>query len=140
MHDTNENPIAVVIDDAAAKRYWPPGKSALGEFARLGGPSGSRVQVVGVVGTVKNEGLNKTPRPELYLLKDLVAVNPMQFAVRSTVPETSLAPTIRRAIATVDPAQPIYSISSLREIFGESLTFQRIESIVVTVFALAALL
>ncbi len=138
-HDTNENIVAVVIDEAAAKRYWP-GSAAVGKFARLSGPNGSRVQIVGVVGTVQNEGLGKTPRPEVYFLKNLSAVNPMQFAVRSTLPEASLAPAIRRAVADVDPAQPIYSISSLRDIFSESLMFQRIESVVVTVFALAALL
>jgi putative ABC transport system permease protein len=137
--DTNENLIAVVIDEAAAKRYWPS-KSAVGEFARISSPSGSRVQIVGVVGTVRNEGLTETPRPEVYFLKHLSVVNPVKFVVRSTLPEASLAPAIRRAVAQVDPTQPIYSVRSLREIFGESLMFQRIESIVVTVFALAALL
>jgi putative ABC transport system permease protein len=133
-HDTNEKLIPVVVDEAAARRYWP-GSAAVGAFARIGSPDGSRLQIVGVVGTVQNEGVGEAPRPEIYILKDLVAVNPMQFVVRSTLPQASLAPAIRRAIAQVDPVQPIYSVSSLRNIFSESLMFQRIESLVVLLLA-----
>jgi predicted permease len=138
-HDTNENIVAVVIDEEAAKRYWP-GQNAIGQFGRFSGPQGTRFQVVGVVGTVRNEGLAETPMPELYLLKNLAPPNPMQFAVRSSLPAATLAPAVRRAIAQVDPNQPIYAIRSERAILSDSLFFQRIESVVVTVFALAALL
>ncbi len=138
-HDTNENLVAAVIDEDAAKRYWP-GQGAVGQFARINGPQGSRLQIAGVVGTVQNEGLGEAPMPELYILKQLAAVNPMQFVVRSARPAANLAPAIRRAVAEVDPAQPIYSVRSMREIRGESLMYQRIESVVVTIFAFAALL
>ena len=138
-HDTNENLLAVVIDEAAAKRYWP-GHNAVGQFAKLAGQNGSRVQIAGVVGTVKNEGVGKEATPEVYLLQNVYRLQTMNFIVRSTLPPATLAPAIRRTIARVDPAQPIYSVRSMREIFGESLIFQRIESVVITFFALAALL
>lgn len=138
-HDTDEKIVAVVIDEEAAKRYWP-GQNAVSQFGRFSGPQGTRFEVVGVVGTVRNEGLGETPMPEVYLLKNLIPPNPMHFAVRSGLPAATLAPAIRRAIAQVDPSQPIYAIHSLREILSNSLFFQRIESVVVTVFALAALL
>ncbi len=138
-HDTNEKIVALVIDEEAAKRYWP-NQNAVGQFGRFSGPQGTRFQVVGVVGTVRNEGLGKTPMAEIYLLKNLAPPNPMHFAVRSRLPAATLAPAIRRAIAQVDPNQPIYAIRSQREILSNSLFFQRIESVVVTVFALGALL
>lgn len=138
-HDTNQKLTPVVIDEAAAKRYWP-GQNPVGHVARLNIPTGPRLQVVGVVGTVLNEGVGETPRPELYFYKGLLAANPMQFAVRSSLPEATLAPEIRRAVAQVDPLQPIYAMRSMPEIFADSLIFQRLESVVVTVFAAAALL
>ncbi len=139
-HDTNENLLPVVIDEAAARRYWP-NRSAVGQFARIGGQSGSsRSQIVGVVGTVRNEGVGEAPRPEVYLLQNVYPLQSMNFAVRSTLPPASLARAIRRAVASVDPSQPIYAVQSMREIFRDSLIFQRIESIVITFFALAALL
>ncbi len=138
-HDTNEHLLPIVIDEAAAKRYWP-GRSAVGEFARLGGENGSRVQIVGVVGTVQNEGISELPRPEVYLVHKATSLTSMTFVVRSALPPSSVAQAIRRAVARIDPAQPIYAVRSMREIFRDSLTFQRIESIVITFFALAALL
>ncbi len=138
-HDTNENLLPIVIDEAAAKRYWP-GHSAVGQFARLAGQNGSRVQVAGVVRAVKNQGLGREPTPEVYLLQNVYPLQLMNFVVRSTLPPASVAAAIRHAVADVDPAQPIYSVRSMREIFSESLVFQRIESVVITFFALAALL
>jgi putative ABC transport system permease protein len=138
-HDTNENLLAVVVDGEAAKHEWP-GQNAVGQFGRFSSPQGTRFQVVGVVGTVKNEGLGETPMPQVYLLKNLVSPNPMHFLVRSSLPAATLASEIRRAIAHVDPNQPIYAVRSLRDVVNNSLFFQRIESAIVTAFALAALL
>ena len=138
-HDTNENTLPIVIDEAAARRYWPS-RSAVGAFARLANQNGSRVQIVGVVGTVKNEGLGEAPMPEIYLLHKLISLSSMNFVVRSTLPLASLAAAIRSTVARVDPAQPIYGIHSMREIFSQSLIDKRIESMVITFFALAALL
>ncbi|HEX4809579.1 MAG TPA: ABC transporter permease, partial [Bryobacteraceae bacterium] len=138
-HDTNENLVPVVIDEEAARRNWP-GQNAVGQLGRFSDPQGTRFQVVGIVGTVQNQGLGETPTPEVYLLKNLAPPNPMHFAVRSSLPAATLAPSIRRAIAQVDPNQPIYAIQSAGQILSNSLFFQRIESVVVTAFALAALL
>ena len=78
-----EDPLAIVINEAAARTYWP-GQNAVGAYARLGGPDGTRVQVVGVVGDVRNDGLGNPSVPEVYLSSALVAINPMRFVVRSS--------------------------------------------------------
>ena len=92
------------------------------------------MQIVGVVGTVKNEGLGEAPMPEIYLLHKLISLSSMNFVVRSTLPLASLAAAIRSTVARVDPAQPIYGIHSMREIFSQSLIDKRIESMVITFF------
>jgi putative ABC transport system permease protein len=55
-HDTDEKIVTVVIDQDAAKRYWHD-QNAVGQFGRFSGPKGTRFQVAGVVGTVRNKGL-----------------------------------------------------------------------------------
>jgi predicted permease len=137
--DTHENPVSIVIDEATAKRLWPD-RDAMGAFARINAPDGSRVQVVGVVGNVRNDALDVATRPEIYLLNALAPIDPMQFIVRSNLDSARLVPAIRRAVQSADPSQPIYNIHTMRQIEGESLTFQRIDSIVVGFFACAALL
>jgi len=137
--DTNETIVAVVIDEAAAKRYWP-GRDPVGAYARVGAPDGSRLQIVGVVGNVRNDSLNEATRPELYLLNAVSPINPMKFVVRSDLPPAGLAGAVRRAVHNVDPAQPIYGVRTMEKIAADSLTFQRVNSVVVSFFALAALL
>ncbi len=138
-HDTNENPVSIVIDEATAKRLWPD-RDPIGAFARLSAPDGDRAQVIGVAGNVRDDGLDAATRPELYLLNALALMDPMKLVVRSNLPPSGLVPAIRRAVRSADPAQPIYNVHTMKQVMSESLTFQRIDSTVVGFFACAALL
>lgn len=138
-HDTHENPVMVVISKAAAKYYWPRG-SAVGAYARMGGANGDRLQIVGVVADTRNQGLAKPPKPEMYISNALFAVQRMHFMVRSARPESSLVPELRRAVESVDAAQPIHDVQSMRDVIGGSLSLERISSLLTGFFALAALL
>ncbi|MFL6350625.1 MAG: ABC transporter permease, partial [Bryobacteraceae bacterium] len=138
-HDTNENPISIVIDEATAKRFWPD-RDPIGAFARLSAPDGDRAQVIGIAGNVRDNGLDTATRPELYLLNALTLMDPMQFVVRSNLPPFTLIPAIRRALRDADPRQPIYNLHTMKQVESESLTFQHISSTVVGFFACAALL
>ena len=138
-HDTSEKLLPVVIDEAAAKRYWP-GRNAVGQLARLAGQDGTRAQIVGIVGTVRNEGLGKPPTPEVFIVQNVYPQQSMHFVVRSTLQPAGVASAVRRAVMRVDPTQPIYSIQPVSEIVGDSLTFERIEWVVIAFFAAAALL
>jgi serine phosphatase RsbU (regulator of sigma subunit) len=137
--DTNDNPVPIVIDEAAAKRYWPK-EDAVGAFARQGGVDGTRAQVVGVVGNVRNQGLGDATIPEVYVLNAQAPVAQMQFIVRSDLPPASLVPAVRHAIQTVDPERAIYAVRTMDRVADDSLTPQRLDSMITTFFALAAFL
>ena len=123
--DGKADVLGIVIDSAAAQLYWR-GRDALGAYARLGGPNGSRVRIVGIVGNVRNRGLGETTEAEVYLPAQALPVNPMHFVVRSTLPVATLAPAIRRSIQSVDPSQPFYDAQSMREIVLGSVTSERL--------------
>jgi serine phosphatase RsbU (regulator of sigma subunit) len=128
-----------VVNDAAASAYWP-GRSPVGAFVRLGTPDGTRFQVVGVVGNVRNDSLGKPTVPEVYLASAIVRINPLRFVVRSTLPPGTLIPAVRQAIQGVDPAQPIHAVAMMGDIARGSLSFERVALFMVTFFALAALM
>lgn len=137
--DANENLVTVVIDQAAATRYWPH-RDAVGAYGHLRTSTGPRFQVVGVVGNVRNRGLSEPTQPEIYLPSVVLTVNPMNFIVRSPVPPNVLAPALRRAVLQVDPTLPIYDVMPMSEVIERSLTLQRFSSVMTAVFALAAVL
>jgi putative ABC transport system permease protein len=137
--DGSGDVLGMVIDSAAAKLYWP-GRDALGAYARLGGPDGTRVKIVGIVGNVRNRGLGEQTEAEVYLPSTAVAVNAMHFVVRSALPASTLAPEIRRSIQSVDPSQPLYEVRTMPEIVLGSVTTERLQSFLTTFFAATALL
>jgi putative ABC transport system permease protein len=137
--DVQEDPLAVLVSESSARTYWP-GQNALGAYGRLGGPTGTRVQVVGVVGDVRNDGLGKAPVPEVYLSSALLPVNPMRFVVRSTLPTATVVPAVRRAIANLDSSQAIHDVAEVSSIVRDSTSLERIGSFMMLFFALAALL
>jgi putative ABC transport system permease protein len=141
-HDTSEKLISVVIDEAAAERYWR-GRDPVGSFGRLNSPQGSRFQVVGVVGNIKvegNEGLEEAKSPEIYVLDALDPVRQMNVLVRSDLPSASLLPAIRRSTESAGPTLPMYDVGTMNELVDDSAALQRFASVVVTFFALAALM
>ncbi|HET7217009.1 MAG TPA: ADOP family duplicated permease [Vicinamibacterales bacterium] len=137
--DVREDQLNVLVNDAAVRVYWP-GQNPLGAYGRIGGPSGSRFQIVGIVGDVKNDGLGQPTVPEVYLLAAMLAVSPMRFAVRSTLPAKNLLAEIRRTVQSVDPTQPIHNASTMTEIITQSVSLPTAGSWMVGFFALAALL
>ncbi len=137
--DTNEDPIAIVINDAASKHYWP-GKDAIGAQGRFLGSDGSRFQVVGIVGDVKNDGLGKPTVAEVYLPSAVTRVETMNVVMRSSVPPATLVSAARQAVRGVDPEQPIHDVALLSDIVRRSMTLERVASYLTTFFAVTAVL
>jgi putative ABC transport system permease protein len=138
-NDASEELLHVVINEAAARIYWP-NQNPLDAYGRVGGPDGSRFQVVGVVGDVRNDGLNAPTVPEIYLMSFIVPVNPMRWVVRSTRPSAALIPEVRRAVQGVDATLPIHDVKVMNEIVRDSVTLERTGTLMTTLFASAALL
>ena len=130
---------AVVINEAAARAYWPE-RNPIGASARLSTPDNDRFEVVGVVGDVRNSGLNKPAAPEIYVPAAVLGVNPMNVVVRSDLPADQLIAAVRRAIRQADPTLVMEDVSTMNDIVLYTLQLERLSSLVMTFFGLAALL
>jgi predicted permease len=131
--------MTVVINETAARELWPA-RNPIGASARLSQPDGTRLDVVGIVGDVRNSGLNRPPAPEIYLSASVVPVNPMNFVVRSDLPAAQAMTGIRRAIQQTNPTLAMERMSTMRDILRGTLQLERLSSLVMTFFGLAALL
>ncbi|HVQ15387.1 MAG TPA: SpoIIE family protein phosphatase, partial [Vicinamibacterales bacterium] len=136
--DTSEDLLFAVVNQAAVDRYWPD-RNPIGMTGRLNRPDGNRFQVVGVIGDIRNDGLNKVPEAELYLLSALIPVNPMSLLVRSSLPSDRILPDVRRAVQNVDRTLAIHDERLMTDIVQDSLQLERVSSLVMTFFGLAAL-
>jgi putative ABC transport system permease protein len=131
--------MTVVINEAAARAYWS-GRNPIGASARLSTPDGDRFEVVGVVGDVRNNGLNRPAAPEIYVPAAVAGVNPMNVVVRSDLPADQLIAAVRRTVQQADPTLVMEDVRTIHDIVLNTLQLERLSSLVMTFFGLAALL
>lgn len=131
--------LLVMVNEAAVRRYWN-GQDPIGRFGTFTRPCGSRFQVIGVVGDVKNDGLGKPTVPEVYISSRIPEIETMHMAVRSSRGLSSLIPEVRKVVRAIDPDQPVHSVATMDEIIEGSLTLERAASFLTSFFAAVALL
>jgi predicted permease len=138
--DRSSDGRTVVINEAASRAYWPE-RNPIGATARLSAPDNDRFEVVGVVGDVRNDGLNKPPVPELYVAAPSInLMNLMNVVVRSDLPANQVIAAVRGAIRQADPTLVLEYDRTIPDIVLAYLTLERLSSLVMTFFGMAALL
>jgi putative ABC transport system permease protein len=96
--------------------------------------------VIGVVGDVYHQGVDKEIRPAVYLSYRQAPPGQMWLAVRGAVDALSLAPAVRSAVQAVDPALPVYEVMPMGERLANSVAARRFNLLLLGIFALLALL
>ena len=138
------SPVAI-INETMARQYWP-GQPALGRRIKLGDPNEDLpwVEIVGVVGDVRQMGLDEAVKAEMYLPYQQVTQQPWfiprDLAVRTTTETSSLVGAVRQVIREVDPEQPISNVATMSELLGEEAGQRQLGMIMLVAFSLLALL
>jgi putative ABC transport system permease protein len=121
-HDDERSPLVIVISKSFADRYWP-GESAIGKRVKRNRYESDRpwLTVVGVVGTLKETEDEVMTNADAWYLPYAQPIIPdidaMTFVLRSrSAPDRVLA-AARRAIASIDPDQPIYDVKTMEDRF-----------------------
>lgn len=142
--DASSEPVAVV-SELAVERYWPDA-NALGALISPA-PDNARVpwvRVVGVVGDVEATTLGQGPSPIVYTPFEQSVFGHfgdwgMDFVIRIEGDPPGLAAMVRKAVAQVDPALPVFAVASLEERFASGLDQARALGILMAAFAAVAL-
>ena len=131
-----------VVNEAFARKHF--GGGAVGKRVAFERDTPVWYEIVGIVGNIKDRGLDAGDRPELYVpyRQPLFAqwtVRPMYVVVRTDGDPIDLVSTVRREVARVDPDQPISDVRSMAERIDRSLTGRRFNATLLTLFAALAL-
>jgi putative ABC transport system permease protein len=135
-------PVCIVSERLAAA-VWP-NEEPVGRRLRLGGPgispeAGDWMTVVGVVGDVRHQALEREPGPDLYKPSTQLAWKQMHFVVRAKANPLALVPAIRREIAATAPDVGAFNFGSLEEEVGNSLWQSRLRGWLLGFFSVVAL-
>jgi putative ABC transport system permease protein len=140
-NDRGGGEYAVVLNQSFAKRKFPAG-NAIGQRLHLGPDRGPWFRVVGVAGDVKQLSLAGAQSDAAYIStrQSWFADPSLWFIVQTVGDETRLAPSIERAIWSVDRTQPITRVASMRAVVAASAAQRRFTLIIFEVFAIVALI
>ena len=136
--DTRTAQPVVLVNAAFARQRWP-GERAVGRRLRIGSANDSSLTVIGVVGDIRHLGPAVPPRPEIYQPHTQRSFPFMAFVVRTVGDPRHVVPSIRAAIARIDPAQPVSGVATMEEHIGRALARPRIITTLVASFGALAL-
>jgi predicted permease len=144
-------PVAV-INETMARRFWGT-SDPIGQRIAWGNEAahGPWMRIVGVVGDVKQGALNTETIPQTYtpwvqasdgmIAENVVGImRSLRLALRSEVQPTAIIDTVRARIRAIDPALPVTSVQTMSEIVERSAAVPRFNALLVSLFAVLALL
>jgi predicted permease len=131
----SSEPVAMV-NETLARTLWP-GQDAVGKVVTQDG--GRRV--VGVVGDVRHEALEKAGDSEMYLpMRQTFDYPAMNLVVRTVLPPDRLAPAVRAALRPIDSNLPVREFTTVQELVDKAVSPRRFLVLLLAGFAGFALL
>ncbi len=134
-----EGPFPTIISQRIAELLWP-GEDPIGRTITLwAGQTERPGQVLGVVGDMRERGIDAGPTLAVYL-PFLSAGWAPELVVHATAEPSALVPAIRGILTELDSSVPLSDIATLEEMVGRSMGSQRFVMLLVGTFAVLALL
>jgi putative ABC transport system permease protein len=147
--DTWDAPKVIFLNETAAKTFFP-GQDPLGQRLQLTSVNGGSQPwrtVAGVVGDVRHRGLERPPRPEMYLphqqflhFSATAQARAMSLVVRTAGEPQALARPVRDVVRRLDPEVAVAQVKTMDEVMAMSLAERRRNLGLIGAFAALALL
>ena len=141
--DRPDAPRVAIINDAMARRSWP-GRDPVGRRFALGlrNSDDSWYTVVGVVGDMRRQGLEREALPQIFV--SLAQSHPpgnVALLIRTSSNDPlAMAGALRAAVQRIENNAPIFGVAPLEQQLGTYLTQRRFLTSLLTGFSVVALL
>lgn len=145
--DLEDTPQVAVINQAAARTYWP-NQDPLGKRVRLhldtrGLVSSAKpawTTIVGVIADARTESLADAVIPQIYRSLYQRPSKDLAIFLRGQLDPGAISAQVREQIQSVDPGLPVFHAETLDEVLSDSLSVRRFSMEIVAFFAATALL
>jgi len=135
--DTASAPPVVVVNDVLARRFWPPGGSAVGKHVRVGPQT---FEVAGVARRGKYLTLGEAPKPYVYFALRQGDSRAMTILLRGAGDPASLLLEVRETVRGIDDTLSLYNVTTMSRYVGVALGPARSGAAVLNGVGLTALL
>jgi putative ABC transport system permease protein len=131
--------LVVVVSETLAERLFPGG-NPIGKLLVHPWHDDLYLEIIGVVGDLKDYGLDADYRPVFYLAFRQATSQALNLAIRVDGETTALTLAIRDLIRDLDKDVPISNISTLEARVSESTSAQKFQTLLLGTFAAIALI
>lgn len=141
-HDIIEKPWRVIVSKRLADELWP-GRNPVGQTAQLWkGQGNMAAEVIGVVGNMRERGLEQEPTFAVYLpAYGAMGVTSLQLVMHTRGASEAVIPILQGLVRGVDANLPVSDVLTLEQVVTRSVATRRFTMLLLTVFAaLAAVL
>jgi putative ABC transport system permease protein len=144
--DRAGSPAVVVINEAAAQRFWPGedpiGKRVWFDGAQAFGSVESSAEIVGVAGNVAYQPLNENPiQPDFFTAYSQFTYPNRMVLVRATAGEPlALVPQLAAAVMRADPDLALFDVQTMEtraQLSWSKHSFQTVLFVIIASIALA---
>ncbi|MGH9939843.1 MAG: ABC transporter permease, partial [Blastocatellia bacterium] len=136
--DVMGQPQVVIINEELARRFFP-NEDPLEKRIVLSGNSNIWT-IVGIAGNVRNQGMEKEPRSEMFFPHGQSPFNFSTIVVRTKDDPLKLVAAVRNVAQSLDKDQPLYDIRTVEQVVSNAVVSQRFNVILLGVFAAVALI
>ncbi len=135
----NAQPVVILSESMA--RFFLKDLNPIGRHIswKQNGTWTPAAEIVGVAADTHAEGITRDPRHTLYQPDTQAPFVPTTILVRSAGKFDQLTPRIVETIRQLDPDRPIDHVETLEELRDESIAPQRLNAVLIGLFALLAL-
>ncbi|HYZ86702.1 MAG TPA: FtsX-like permease family protein, partial [Bryobacteraceae bacterium] len=133
------SPLVAMIDESAARRYWP-GEEPVGRRFKGQDPRGKNDEWLTVIGVVKNmrrQGVDREPTAHVYEWYRQAGNIPRDVVVRTAAP---ISKEIRAIARSLDPTVMLSGVRTVESEIDEQLSLRRFQVALLSTFATIALL
>jgi putative ABC transport system permease protein len=142
--DNKDSLKVAVINETMARRYWsnedPVGRRFILRTGSRGEQGPITLEVAGVVSDLRQDGLEKIPRPEFFRPHTQSPTGSIIFVVRAKNEAGALIPILKESIWKQSPGLPFYSVTTMDQLVSDSLKARRFNLAMLGAFAGLALI
>jgi putative ABC transport system permease protein len=132
-------PVAI-INETMARGFWP-NEDPIGKRVMMGAPMPERpwLAIVGVVGDVRNSGLETPPLPQMYAHYLQNPTRSMTLVIRTALAAQTLTAVIQHQVIALDKDLPMYDVKTMEQRLSNSVAQPRFRTLLLGIFAGLAL-
>ncbi len=134
-----EAPGAVLINESLARQMYPGRRSPWRPHPAAVAGAKSYGTIVGVAADLKYTDIDADMKPELFFHHAEARLFGVTMVMRIDGDPIGAAPTIRKALSSIDPTQSFYAIETMEQALAESIAPRRFNLLLLGTFAIVAL-